>query len=477
MAIRPEVPNHVHAQLIDFLEAESRAQAYCDQLLATHHQVPGLSAGPDPKNAAFFDGWRFAYDFFLYEHRIRQTVLVLFVNKAGEVQEEWNDLGRLTQETMTNPADTPLPIALAEAMKAAANAFPDAKIETVEVVWDPQGQRSTGKGLVRCWRIGLVQGMERWSATYTAAGIARSEVRTKYSSRARFSTRWRLGDNAIMFQEYVHPDLQKQRLLVNLDKLDRAPVQRYTDYWIIWSCMARTEHFLEALGYTEVGLHNTYIELVEEETNNAEHHSGTSDRGRLPVITVTRSSAWARDVTIITHELGHAFYWLMFVRPPRTIDGETYKTALKGIEEGFADYFAAAVLINNTRVVRIGAYVIMADQDADDKLPRTIEAAPHQPTADEEHEIGWQWANLLWDLRVRLLQQTDLQTVNRIIFDAHLRPLAEQDSPDEPRACYFHSVQRTTWARQLDVDWNELAGIHALPVLPLVPNRGLAPQG
>lgn len=476
MSIRPEASPNEPAQPIEFLDADQRAQTYCDQLIA-NHPMQGLSVAPDPKIATFFDGWRFAYDFFLYNHRIRQTVLVLFVNKQGQLHEEWNDLAQLNPGQTTNPADTPQLGPLQEAAQAARKAYTGAKVETVEVVWDPQWQHGICKGLVRCWRLGLVQGMERRVATYTAATVAVSEARTNYSTaRPRFNTRWQLGDSAVIFQERAEQTQIQQRLMVNLDKLNKPSDKRYTDYWIIWSCIARAEHFVEELGYTEVGLRNTYIELVEEKTHNALHHSGSSDRGRLPVITVTRNSSWARDVTIITHELGHAFYWLMFVRPPRIINSDAYPISLKGIEEGFADYFAAAILINNTPIVRIGAYVIAVDPDAHPDLPRVIEATPHQPKVQEAHEIGWQWANFLWDVRLSLIKQLDVQTANRIIFDAHLRPQVEQDSPSEPLACYFHALQRTTWARGVDLDWQELASRHSISVLPMIRGRGMAPQ-
>lgn len=476
MSIRPEIPT-TPAEPIKLLEAGKRARDYCTQLLAADQLMTNVSMKPDPKIAAFFDGWRFAYDFFLYEYRIRQTVLILFVNKVGKVEVEWNDLARLNQSALLNPADSPSPGALAAAMSETTKTFPEAQIESVEVVWNPQWQDGVCKGLVRCWRLGLVQGMERRAVTYTTTTVAVSEARTNYSTaRPRFNTRWQLGDSAVIFQERAEQTQIQQRLMVNLDKLNKPPDKRYTDYWIIWSCIARAEHFVEELGYTEVGLRNTYIELVEEETHNADHHSGSSDRGRLPVITVTRNSSWARDVTIITHELGHAFYWLMFVRPPRMIDSDAYPISLKGIEEGFADYFAAAILINNTPIVRIGAYVIAVDPDAHPDLPRVIEATPHQPKVQEAHEIGWQWANFLWDVRLSLIKQLDVQTANRIIFDAHLRPQVEQDSPSEPLACYFHALQRTTWARGVDLDWQELASRHSISVLPMIRGRGMAPQ-
>ena len=91
MSIRPEIPTTA-SEPIKLREAGKRARDYCTRLLAADQLMTNVSMKPDPKIAAFFDGWRFAYDFFLYEYRIRQTVLILFVNKVGEVEVEWNDL-------------------------------------------------------------------------------------------------------------------------------------------------------------------------------------------------------------------------------------------------------------------------------------------------------------------------------------------------------------------------------------------------
>jgi len=438
-------------------------------------------------------GWRIAYDVYLDVYRVRQTVVMIFVDKRGNVIEEWNDLKQvitsLSNISLENEKSTSLASATAEAEKS----YPNAIIESAEVVLDPKAQQApdglAAKSSALCWRLGLRSNMERRVVTVvdTPDGVRcrTTEQRVRYAAplEPRMATRWRLGDGAVRLRS--NSNGTKIQLLVDVKKFG-APLQAGpSDYWTVWSCIARAAQFVRELGYDNSGLYNTSIEFSETEISDERPFS--SEKGALPVITFPNTGLWSEDITIITHELGHAFWHLMFTRIPLQIDKARFETPQAGILEGFADYFAAAVLADNAPEVRIGVYVakIYASKQENAgspnpfKLPRPVNGKPCIPAsrADDPidaYDIGRQWANFLWDVRTQWVAlQMNLLTVNQIIFESHLRPRATVDAPAEPLACYFHSLQRTAGSEGTSLDWKQLAQRHGINVEPLPSSRGI----
>ena len=388
------------------------------------------------------DGWRFPYNAFREAFRMQQTMLILFVDDRGQVEVEWDDLALSPVPPVPGPppilpppppvvqGPPPLP-PLSLVLEQVRAKYPDARVETTEAVWDAQDRTRL------CWRVGLMRGVVRFTVlVWGAADALRFSERasnTKSASGSDFS----LGAATC----------EDGELTVNLH--DHESLRAL---WTIWSCMAQVAEFTQALGYGDFGPHNVRVELVD---SDAETPGAAFDPVRgVPTISFLRKGGWTEDLTIILHEMGHALWSLLFTRSPRHLKLENNKPLL-GIEEGLADYFAATQL-SAGQAMDIGGRL---DPQAARvyKLPRTINGKFAAPDSDDPHEIGKQWANLLWNFRT----QVGAQDADRVIIGAHIKPRVGASPPDNPLACYLQSLKET--ARRLAVhfdDWGKLANDH-----------------
>jgi len=485
-------------------EASKAAKLKVAEILA-RYRLDNLSLINIAEIIEFSSGWRIAYDAYLSAYRVRQTVVMIFVDKSGEVIEEWNDLGEIIDTLKAISPEAEKLASLPKSIAKAQEEYPNATVETVEPVLDPKAQRtyngSAIKTPVLCWRLGLRIGVERHVVTVadTPDGPTCRTTDQRAKSVApvapRMTTRWRIGNDAVRLRS----NGTKTHLVVDFEKFGAPLKGGQSDHWTVWSCIARCAQFLNELGYGNIGLYNTIVEFADKsDEENAHERPITSEKGALPVISFPNAGVWSEDITIITHELGHAFWHLMFTRPPlgstearylqalapvadQAAASQYFTTVQTGIQEGFADYFAAAVLADNAPEVRVGVYVAkLAGTPNPFNLPRPINGKPYIPAPDadhtlEAHDIGRQWANFLWDVRAQLTHQLTLKIVNQIIFESHLRPQVVENSPAEPLACYFHSLQRTAGGSGNSLNWHQLAQSHGIPVEPLPLDRGMAP--
>jgi hypothetical protein len=199
-------------------------------------------------------------------------------------------------------------------------------------------------------------------------------------------------------------------------------------------------HWLRALGYNAIGPENVDI-LFDPPSPTVQRDGAACDTvNGTPVLGFQVGERWAEDPSIVLHELGHALWLLLFTRRPVSIDGKAYADEQIGIEEGFADYVAATLLERTAQPPIIGGG-LPAGVGGHYRLPRLIDTQPYRPLDADPHEIGHQWANLLWSVRASIYKQTgDVHLADRAILAAHLRPPKITDGVAKPLERYLQSV-------------------------------------
>lgn len=396
-------------------------------------------------------GWRFPFNSFVSGFRVRHTMVILFVDKQGNVGVEWDDYARQQAEDKaerlekvleeTRPTLSPL----SDALNEVQSKYPEAQIETVEAVLDDTVE---GKPEVLLhWRVGTVEGIRRSVLMVSGPPGVLDVVEAKRLYKSFASAEWEL-DRA----KYAD-----DKLAIDLKNLPEG-LEYLRGQWTVWSCMARVTEFMQGLGCSEIGPHNVRVEHVasDAETRGAEFEIVNG----VPTVSFLRRGGWAEDLSIVLHELGHALWYLLYTRPAKHIDIEKYKAEWSGVQEGFADYLAATLLAKDSEAVEIGSS--LDPQEARlYNLPRPIDGQPPgPPSSDDPHEIGRKWANLLWDFRSSPVGQND---ADRVILAAHIKPRVGDQAPDEPMACYFQSLKKTAAFMNVRFDgWDDLAQKHGV---------------
>lgn len=460
-----------------------------DRVVAWLNQEPYLRYQPElvPSNGKPLelpDGWRFPFDLFVEGIRVRQAILILFIDRtSGAITPEVDNtaqiaaLERQVLQSSERPAldakqypPTGAPwrqtnasfAKIAERVRAELKDA-DVEIETAERVWDRYENR-----LVLAWRFGLRRGLARTRLLVPLDAEA-SPAREEPSDTARSAGRWSL-DGATF---------GRGRLSVRLPRGDAEARAR----WAVWSCMASTSSWLRALGYNAVGPENVDV-LFDPASAAVQRDGAACDRvNGTPVIGFRLAERWAEDPSIVLHELGHAIWFLLFARQPASID-EAHRQDQVAVEEGFADYVAAAQLERSGLPRTIGGG-LRRGVGKQYRLPRDVEARPYAPADGDPHEIGHQWANLLWDVRERVLAQTqDLNAADRAVLAAHLRPPEVPNGSGKPLERYLQSLALATggavpqsrdwWpeiAKAHGVGWAPPAGFGAAPWQPPTPRE------
>ena len=420
-------------------------------------------------------GWRFPYDSFAGSFRVRQSMLILFVSDDGVISEEWNDFERgphrdalqmLYEELAGKPPPNLPP--LQTILPKVRGEHPDAIIESIETVW---ALNEEGKPDLY-WRLGLIEGIYRFvivvgqdqKATldrsqrvpYLQKTLRSLSARPKWDlGRARF--RRRSGNLTVKIGDLQHIARSKEHL---------------RSQWTVWSCVSRVAEFVEGLGYGEFGLNNVRIEYLESDAS-VDGAAFDTVRG-VPTISFLRGEGWAEALSIVLHELGHALWSLLYTRPPAILDTRAHKRELEGIQEGLSDYFAATILSDrHHRPIRIGGELAGAAASRY-RLPRLVDGRPFTDLDlddienMDEHLIGQNWANFLFDLRQHIQAHSDVCTADDLILRAHTKPLLPDGGvdPTSPRHCYLASLRETAVALDLpfadDSFWEALATRHRI---------------
>lgn len=418
-------------------------------------------------------GWRFPYDSFAGSFRVRHSMLILFVSDEGVVSEEWNDFERdphqealhtLYEELAAAPPPNlpPLQTVLPNVM----DSHPGAVVESIEAVWaiNEEGEPDL------YWRLGLIEGIYRYVVVIgrdQKATLDRGN-RVPYLQKTLRSLsvarKWDLG--RARFRR------QSGNLTVKIrDLLDVAQDQEHLrSQWTVWCCMARAAEFVEGLGYGEFGPHNVRVEYL---ASDALVDGAAFDTVRgAPTISFLRGGGWAEALSIVLHELGHALWTLLYTRPPAVLDTNAHARELEGIQEGFCDYFAAALLSKNNGPVVIGGELAEATASRY-QLPRPVDGRPFTDptlanvTNADAHVIGRKWANFLFNARQAAQQQGMAgRTADGLILRAHTKPLLPNGGIDPltPMHCYLASLRETAVTLNLpfaDANfWQDLAARH-----------------
>ncbi len=435
--------------MIDALAATGRALTKVKEL-----------AGPfDPTIATFSHqplplpgGWRFPFDIHLDDSRLSGQITILFVDqKTGQVETEWDNLQAIRDITPDDyqPQKEP-PLRFSQVLEALQKDFPGARVETAEKVLTISDDRKIWPG----WRIGLVEeGFNRSvvQVTRTPDGMIQH---TEPQVRSRSATiRWNIGGSRYRSRSGL--------ITINLKEL--AENQEYwRGQWMVWSCIAHTAQYLSRLGYPWIEHHSIRVELLDTMGG-----IGKYDRvEKVPVISFDLNRGATDDPTIVCHELGHAVWDLLFTRPAplMLVDGEN-KGLYEGLQEGFADYFAGAMLAAGQDVGTVIIGGALPRKLVLPRIRRVLDGRPYsiRPTGDTEgkkYEVGRKWANFLWDLR----RQLDPRQGDAVILRAHFKPLVPTGGPIEPKAAYFQSLRQTA-ADFVKVDfmgWDRLAEVHQI---------------
>ncbi|GEM_PF-4352697 len=211
---------------------------------------------------------------------------------------------------------------------------------------------------------------------------------------------------------------------------------------------------------TAAALFNASGGQVSREMVNAP--AGSVPVQAVPVLVFPINKAgicWADDPSIVIHEIGHAVWYLLYTRVPTPsptapiVAGESPAA----VEEGFCDYFAAAIIdeITSWRKLKVGRlYWSVCRKAAADlgtsfqmnDLPRYVRARrPPKETngMDAKYVFGWRWANFLWNLRMQLLNNGVSGTrINQAIFLAHFRPRPMDGLEQSITGMYVESLRR-----------------------------------
>jgi len=397
-------------------------------------------------------GYRMPLDIYLDGVRIRGVMLILF-HKTGssDIQVEWNDLEqrpetleKLRTKRETN-RDRRITINQLEAYLHEHYKKPlrqrKLRVTFYEEVWSDV--EYNGKYRM-CWRLSMVNAWEQSFNTLIYDDGKQLRLNWLQARAHRAVPRWKLG--------YI--SCREAHFSIRIAKriLEAQKILEERGVWTIWSCFVSLRDFLAALGYKKFDLYDIDIRQNNQNTDVAK----TTCVNGIPQIRfyVGPDVAWSTDVSVVLHELGHALMMLLFVRPPSNIIGNDDEDhVVEGIEEGFCDYLAAAVLKGNGNNHWFGSAIALQLKNADTTkakqdiktlgLPRSVTTRALKKDTelkgDElKYYLGQRWSHLLWDYRSRALKaQNSESAINEVILSAHLCPLV--DTVLDTKQPAFHS--------------------------------------
>jgi hypothetical protein len=436
-----------------FLKAHELAKAKSQNMFTPHRASRHSLRMPE--------GWRIPFELWIDTFRLRRTMLIYFVPDQGDPFLEWEDsVEEVSKWDRTSP---PRLLPFRDAIEIIQNKYgPAIDIENIEVAWLP------GIAPQLVWRFGFRVGQMRYAASVDGVGAITEEIKSSFV--AAMST-MKLGKTKI----------GAKKLAVTFDAPSKQ-ISRQRAYWIIWSCLDLACTFMREQGYANIFPDGIDFEVVDDLTDlpiGGEERvigAATSTPNGIPTITLLSRDGWSQDPTIIFHEIGHGVWNFLFARQPRKfslpptlsasrkIEQETrMNDKLSGIQEGFADYFAATLLYHD-QAVKISKLSRVPKELRDAKiLPRTVTEKPFLlPNAHPgKYHFAQQWAHLLWDVR----KHVGSTQATPIILRAHLGPFppdGDATLPNEPLRCYFEQLKRSAQHWAVTLDWEDLAKRHGI---------------
>lgn len=405
-------------------------------------------------------GWRIPFELWIDTFRLRRTMLIYFVPDQGDPFLEWEDsVEEVSKWDRTSP---PRLLPFRDAIERIQTKYgPAIDIESIEVAWLPE----IAPRLV--WRFGFRVGQMRYAASVDGMGEITEEIKSSFVATMPTI---KLGRTKI----------ETRKLAVTFGASSK-PTLRQRAYWIIWSCLDHACSFMREQGYTNIFPDGIDFEIVDDLTDlpiGGEQRvigAATSTPNSIPTITLLSRDGWSQDPTIILHEIGHGVWSFLFARQPRKFSLPPTLSAskkieqearigdeLSGIQEGFADYFAAT--LSHDQPVKIGQFSRVPKELRDAKiLPRMVVAKPFLFPNDQpgKYHFAQQWSHLLWEVREHL----GAAKADKIILRAHLGPFSPDGDatlPNEPLHCYFEQLKRSAQHWAVTLDWDGLAKRHGI---------------
>jgi hypothetical protein len=456
------------------------------EILQEHYgqALPGLSVRNVERNENPIDlpdGQRMPLNVYLDNVRIRRTMLILFCPTNGspaDVEVEWDDLKQHAERIPK----------LIEARQAAQNTRVDLeRVETYletrfekpfrkqclqvgyrEELWDdtsPDGQYRL------CWRLTFMtqHNQDNVRLLYQDGNTLRLQHARQPAYRA--VSRWRL--------DYI--SCRESRFFIRIGEI--PDILSTMGLWTIWSCFTSLQRYLDRLTFKVFDFYD--VDIRQHSVNDGEPAKTTHPNG-IPLIrfyvSPDKNVAWSNDVSIVLHELGHALWLLLFARPPRTIeDDPEQQFVAQGIQEGFCDYLAAAILKQHRNRPVLGGAIRHQLQGAgqtDDELrkmalprPLTTKAVKINTDISQEerkYRLGETWSHLLWEYRMRVLvgHPDKVTEVDKVILLAHMRPLVNSEEKQGAFRAYFDSLKATSEKEGIQFDgWDALRKKHLKGIL------------
>ncbi len=432
-----------------------REQINCADQVVARLYGDTLPLFPRPATPLRFrDGWRVPYAlYYVSEYgsfRLRHAMLVLFF-KDEDIQNgvcnpivEWDELKETAPHTRLenlrnfhSPQAIHFPSIGEVYQRVLANAAVK-QIESLEMVlddldaalWQPY------------WRVNalLVDGTHKVFRINVQTSEVLEDSSPALSKRRYATAEWSLVRTTSCDSA--------GRLQIRLPNTSDESVIRKRLELVAWTCQHAIAEFFRELGHGELDMHDILIEY-----NLAQHaRCHTDPVDHLSVITL---SPLGDDPSIVLHEFAHALWYLFYVRSPTGLALDAILGAgwAHGIEEGFADYFAGTLLMGEQH-----RPFTVAGNSTNEGPPRTITGIPLPPPvkAADQHVVGEQWANALWNLREHLRGKRIPQTeIDRLILYAHFKPPQLAQVYRNPFACYYTSLQITAQDMGLQSDFAE----------------------
>jgi hypothetical protein len=454
-------------------------------------------------------GWRVVYEAYP-EFGLRQsdTMVIVFLTDGGEVEDppEVSELTNITDPDQgpviaENRLEQLIQSSKLPGLNAAINFVkqqiaPDATIVTYEPVIKTYMQT---KGLqVLCWRFDVFVGNSHHKV-YVAYREGSFQNLALSSSDISHQTRLVTNlDDYRGLKRYGRLDLNYEaeslKIRVDLSRIDQSTgfsqqrLMIMRDELLLWYCKTHAANYLESMGYE--GLDYSLISLDRKVVNRSEMARGESpEMDPLGVVFIARKAvlisplifrdsaqkellmiSWLQDPSIIFHELGHAFRYLLYTQETNY-----------GIEEGFCDYFSAVLMDN---LLESEGFAYREDDGVGSLLPRGIfkgrflprrfgglERPPDFPDLAESerpYAFGWKWAHFLWQLRGCLYQVTnDWLKADQVITAAHFKPRFPKDQDglsiaQQYQASLWTTIQINQIPLQND-SWQSLLEANPLP--------------
>lgn len=242
--------------------------------------------------------------------------------------------------------------------------------------------------------------------------------------------------------------------------LDRPAVQtafvQFRTHVIASACLAHVNYTLRRLGFSELSEELVTFEQRYEKPDYSARarRSGNGMVIELPYTALGRTElqklrdkasrrldvifSQGNDPSIVYHELGHAFLYLLYFRVPAKI---AEHAATRSIEEGFCDFFAAMMAADvqpTAGKLRIGAqlnkrFAINAldawrvvDGAVNNDSLTVLREGKYDEDEIRKYRAGSVWANMLWKLRAVVSEKEGIDRANQLILLAHVKPIGRK---------------------------------------------------